>query len=211
MKYGRTYHFPFSPGATNDDKIQKNWEKILVHEIVMTEKLDGENTCLKKDGVFARSHATPTTNPWAINMIQIWNRVKYSLGNLEIFGENLYGVHSIEYTNLKDFFYVFAVRENETWLSWDDVKLYAEALDLLTVPEIKKGYFTAQQIKTQIKENLLLGSNLGGVCEGFVFRTSNSFSINEFPNKVLKYVRENHVQTDTHWTKNWKKAKLSYE
>lgn len=44
--------------------------------------------------------------------------------------------------------------------------------------------------------------------EGIVMRITDSFPIIEFPRCVCKYVRANHVQTDEHWTKNWKKAKL---
>ena len=40
-KYGRTYHFPFSPGTTSDDRINSNyWEDIrkigtLVHTCLL--------------------------------------------------------------------------------------------------------------------------------------------------------------------------------
>ena len=42
-KYPRTYHFPFSPGATNDDKIvDEGWfEYLKGKELVITEKLLG--------------------------------------------------------------------------------------------------------------------------------------------------------------------------
>lgn len=64
-KYGRTYHYPFSPGTSSDDRIQHHyWEFIKeIPELVHTEKLDGENNCLSKLGVFARSHAAPTVSP----------------------------------------------------------------------------------------------------------------------------------------------------
>ena len=65
MKYNRTYHLPFSPGTTNDDRINYDWQGILDHELVITEKLDGENTCLKTSGVYARSHGAVNQNPWA--------------------------------------------------------------------------------------------------------------------------------------------------
>ena len=39
-------------------------------------------------------------------------------------------------------------------------------------------------------------------------RLVNEFPINEFPHSVCKWVRPNHVQTDEHWTRNWKKAEL---
>lgn len=47
-KYGRTYHFPFSPGTTSDDRINHTyWEDIQrIDTLVYTEKLDGENNCL---------------------------------------------------------------------------------------------------------------------------------------------------------------------
>lgn len=66
-KYGRTYHLPFSKGVTNDDRVCWDWEGVLQQEIMLTEKLDGENTCLKAEGVYARSHGQTTRNPWAKN------------------------------------------------------------------------------------------------------------------------------------------------
>lgn len=43
-KYGRTYHYPFSPGTTSDDRINTTyWEDIQkIETLVHTEKLDGE-------------------------------------------------------------------------------------------------------------------------------------------------------------------------
>ncbi len=138
-KYGRTYHYPFSPGTESDDRIQHNyWQHLSrVAQLVHTEKLDGENNCLSKLGVFARSHAAPTTSAWTQSIRQYWQLIKGSLGNLEIFLENLYAIHSIEYKNINHHFYVFAVREDDRWLSWEETKFYAAMLDMPTVPEIK--------------------------------------------------------------------------
>ncbi|MCP4439621.1 MAG: RNA ligase family protein [Aureispira sp.] len=211
QKYGRTYHFPFSEGATSDDKILQDWENILTEELVMTEKLDGENTCLKASGVYARSHGSPTRNPWAGNMWPIWERVSNDLGDLEVFGENLYGVHSIEYEQLPYFFFVFAIRDGERWLSWEEVLFYAELLELPTIPVLEIGRFEAAQIKQLIADRMEQGSVFGGDCEGFVFRNADSFHVDDFKNNVLKYVRRNHVKTNQHWTRNWQKAKLWYQ
>lgn len=210
-KYGRTYHFPFSPGTTSDDKIQANWQQILANELVITEKLDGENTCIKQNGVYARSHVAPTRNPWAGNMWQIWERVKHDLGELEIFGENLYGLHSIEYERLPQYFFIFAVRDGETWLSWDEVVLYANLLDLPTVPVYKRGFFEEKSLIDSILTGMNGGSAFGETIEGFVCRNTKAFSESLFPQNVLKYVRKNHVQTDEHWTRNWQRAKLWFE
>src|SRR5262245_1181681 len=63
-KYPRTWHFPFSPGKGEDDKIQWEWEACLAGKrLVYTEKLDGGNTMLSKEGVFARSHLEPASHP----------------------------------------------------------------------------------------------------------------------------------------------------
>ncbi|GAA4843575.1 RNA ligase family protein [Algivirga pacifica] len=210
-KYNRTYHFPFSPGTTSDDKILKDWTGILQYPLVMTEKLDGENTCLKKSGVYARSHAAPTRNPWAKNMWAIWDQVNHQLDDLEIFGENLYGIHSIEYTHLPSHFFVFAIREGDLWFSWEEVMFYAQLMDLPTVPVIYQGKFLENQIENMIAEEMQKGSQLGGECEGFVFRNANAFHTDDFKRNVLKYVRPNHVTTDEHWTKNWKRARLQHE
>lgn len=122
-KYGRTYHYPFSPGTTSDDRINHTyWEDIRqISTLVHTEKLDGENNCLSRYGVFARSHVAPTTSPWTSQLRQRWELLKNDLGDIELFGENLYAVHSIEYKRLETHFYVFAVRCLDKWLSWDEV------------------------------------------------------------------------------------------
>lgn len=44
VKYPRTYHLPNSPGATSDDRIMKDPDRCFEdREIVVTEKMDGEN------------------------------------------------------------------------------------------------------------------------------------------------------------------------
>lgn len=39
-------------------------------------------------------------------------------------------------------------------------------------------------------------------------RIADEFYTEDFPKYVCKFVRANHVQTDEHWTKNWRKAEL---
>lgn len=223
-KYSRTYHYPFSPGTTSDDRINHNyWDDIQqINQLIHTEKLDGENNCLSKYGVFARSHATPTESPWTRQIRERWQLIKNDLGNLEIFGENLYAVHSIEYTKLTDYYFVFAIRENDTWLSWDEVKFYANMLDLSTVPvlEIIHSPIDKKPFEDTIKgfaaESSIWGSRdvleqKECIREGIVSRNADSFHIDDFAKNVFKYVRKGHVKTDEHWTKNWKKAQLIWE
>jgi hypothetical protein len=222
-KYGRTYHYPFSPGTTSDDRINHDyWQHISQHEtIIHTEKLDGENNCLSRCGVFARSHAAPTTSPWTRVIRERCDLIKNDLGDLEIFGENLYAIHSIEYKKLDHHYYVFAARIHNKWLSWEEVKFYAAMFDFPTVPELKTVAPTEE--KSLQHEVLQLASEssvfesfdviTGTACqrEGIVSRNADAFAVEDFERNVLKYVRKGHVKTDEHWTRNWRRAKLYWE
>ncbi len=105
--------------------------------LVLTEKLDGQNNCLNRHGVFARSHIAPSQHPWDKPLWDRWQLLRNDLKSLEVFGENLFGIHSIAYSKLESYFYVFAIRENSRWLSWEEVNFYASLMDLPTVPEIQ--------------------------------------------------------------------------
>ena len=53
--YPRTPHLPWSPGATSDDVRVGDLSGLTGRDVVVTEKLDGENTTLYRDGLHARS------------------------------------------------------------------------------------------------------------------------------------------------------------
>lgn len=223
-KYGRTYHYPFSPGTTSDDRINHDyWHDLQqIQTLVHTEKLDGENNCLNRYGVFARSHAAPTTSPWTATLREFWQRVRGELGNLEIFLENLYAIHSIQYQHLEHHFYVFAVREHDLWLSWEEVKFYAGLLELPTVPEIEVEP-TPSHIEAFEQKITSIVQTAGALCpvdmatgkpctmEGIVSRNADAFSTAAFAQNVFKWVRKGHVKTNQHWTRNWKRAPLKQE
>ncbi len=223
-KYGRTYHYPFSPGTTSDDRVQHDYWAHLskIPLLVHTEKLDGENNCLSRHGVFARSHAAPATSPWTESIRRFWQLVKHDLGHLEIFGENLYAVHSLRYRQLPAHFFVFGVRELGRWLSWEETKFYAAMLGLPTVPEL--GVFAppaSQQVFEQEVLAIVQGNGAFDPCnahsgtpatmEGIVTRNVNGYAVEDFSRNVFKYVRKGHVQTDRHWTRNWQRAPLNHE
>ena len=222
-KYGRTYHYPFSPGTTSDDRINHSfWNDIQkITSVVHTEKLDGENTCLNQYGVFARSHAVPTRHPWANYLKEKWSWLKRDLGDLEVFGENLYAIHSIEYPNLEDHFFVFGIREKDQWLSWEETEFYANLMDFKTVPVIgKEKPEDKQAYEEKIIEFTNQSSAFGSIdvatqqpskMEGIVTRNSYNFEVETFKYNVFKYVRKNHVKTDQHWSRNWKRATLKWE
>ncbi|MDF1697667.1 MAG: RNA ligase family protein [Saprospiraceae bacterium] len=207
-KYCRSLHAQISLGTTSDDRFMPNGyvsSFAKMDKLILTEKLDGQNNCFNKHGVFARSHTAPTQHPWDKPLIERWQLIKSDLNDLEIFGENMYGVHSIGYSKLESYFYVFAVREKGTWLSWEEVNFYANLLDFPVVPEIQiktelKDLFVATEDENKILSQWLtanLGMTweesvnspglLGGYdpetnkscSEGFVIRNSTSFRTNQ--------------------------------
>lgn len=67
--YPRTPHLPWSPGASADDVRVADLSGFAGIEVVVTEKLDGENTTLYPDGLHARSldsahHPARTALAW---------------------------------------------------------------------------------------------------------------------------------------------------
>ena len=227
-KYGRTYHYSFSKGTTSDDRINENWysDMCKLESIIDLEKMDGENNCMNGIGIFARSHAAPTTNPWCDFLKPKFGQIKSDLKamNIEIFGENLYATHSIQYPNLDEHYKIFAVRHLDKWLGWEEVKWYADVFDFHTVPEIRTyvpSDFKADEIEKFVLSNSDEPSVFGsqhlkdGIwidCskEGIVSRNFNEFPTgpDSFKSNVFKNVRKGHVQTDVHWVRNWKRAPL---
>lgn len=210
-KYGRTYHLPWSPGTTSDDRISPSVDSLVGIDIVITEKLDGSNTAITKDGVYGRSHADFTKNPWDAKSWEIHQRIRNDLSEgVFIFGEGMYGIHSIEYKNLTSYFYIFGVRDNNVWIPWDSVEEYAYLLELPTTPVLFKGQVQSVKELKDLTESLVSQpSALGGQREGIVVRNSDMFHNDDFAENVMKWVRKGHVQTDQHWTRNWKKANLT--
>jgi len=230
-KYGRTYHYDFSPGTTSDDRINTDWYEHIqrMEKIVHTEKMDGENRCLNALGMFARSHAAPTTNPWATHLKPRYEMIKNDLkeGNIELFGEDIYAIHSIIYPNIKEHFYLFGVRILDKWLSWEEVKWYASIFDFPTVPELtidEVSFLSKDEIQNYVLTESKLPSTFGSfqalekseigpMCskEGIVTRNNDEFDVEMQHENLFKYVRKGHVKTDEHWSRNWRRAPLSWE
>lgn len=210
-KYNRTYHLPFSPGTTNDDRISNSVDSLLDIDIIITEKMDGGNTGITRGGVYARSHAAYTESSWSREVRQIHSSIKNSIDEgVFIFGENMEGIHSIEYSNLKSYFYIFGVRDNNIWIPWSAVEEYSYLLDIPTVPVLFKGVFTAEkELRDKVESLCKEPSELGGIREGIVIRNAEMFHNDDFSENLMKWVRKDHVTTDDHWTRNWKKSKIN--
>jgi hypothetical protein len=204
-KYNRTYHFPWSPGATNDDKIAASVDSLLNVEIVITEKMDGSNTSLEADGCFARTHSGPPSHASFDGLKALHASIKYKIpDNMQFFGEWCFARHSIEYNELPGYFMMFNIRDlaftDVIWNSWDDVELWASELEVPTVPVLFRGVVkTEQELKELVESFMIQPSKCGGIREGVVVRVARVFYDWEFSQCVMKCVRANHVQTSEHW------------
>lgn len=202
-KYNRTLHLPWSPGATNDDKMAKDVTTLLRRKLIITEKVDGSNTSLEEDGCFARTHAGPPTHASFDNLKALHASVKNSIPpKYQLFGEWCYALHSIPYDKLPSYFLIFGVRElyENSWETWEMVKLWAKEIGVTTVPELWSGFIKTEKELQQIVEDLARApSRLGSIREGIVVRVADSFLDEDFSKYVMKWVRPNHVQTSEHW------------
>lgn len=193
VKYPRTMHLPWSEGIGEDDRILKNLDDFLDKEVVVTIKMDGEQTSIYKDYIHARSvdgRSHPSRN-WVKNYAASF---QYDIPEgWRICGENLYAKHSIFYDDLPSYFLAFSVwNKNNLCLSWDESVEWFKLLNIFPVEVIWRGKFNQEEIQKlwgQLKDNH----------EGYVVRLANSFSYNQFHTSVAKFVRKNHVHTHGHW------------
>jgi hypothetical protein len=202
-KYPRSFHLPWSPGGTRDDKRMETIAGLIDVEIVVTEKLDGSNLAMTRESVFARSHSGPPGHPsfaWAKALhAQVRGQID---SGITLFGEYCFAVHSIEYQNLPGYFFLFGVREDETgfWWDWDMVEEHARALGVKTPPLLFRGLVRTEIELRQLTERLARGpSEYGPDREGIVVRVAAAFTSSEFAEKLGKHVRADHITTSEHW------------
>lgn len=194
VKFPRIPHFSFSPGIGDDDIVAKRYDQLYNNEVVVTEKMDGENTTLYNDYVHARS-TTFAPHPSRSWIKRYWaeNIAGRLAADMRICGENVYAKHSIHYTDLPTYFLVFGIWEGDFYVSWNDVVEYCQLFDLTHAPVLYRGFYDDEMVKA-IAEQVI---SRGG--EGVVVRVASGFDRSMFGSSVFKYVREGHVQTDDHW------------
>lgn len=200
-KYPRTYHLPWSPGVTRDDRVCPAIDDFQGREIVVTEKLDGENTTLYADHIHARSVESKhhASQAWVKSL---HGRIRHEIPvGMRVCGESMYARHSIHYRGLTSYFYVFAVFDSGgRYLSWDETVECAARLGLETVPMLYRGSWDEKAVKACWTGR----SAFDGEQEGYVVRIAEAFpddvpDRNNFSRFSAKYVRIGHGQTDDHW------------
>lgn len=196
VKYPKTMHLPWSPGLQNDDRLIESLDGFVGKQVVVTEKMDGENATMYCDHYHARS-LDSRHHPSRDWMKMFHGRIKHDIPEgIRICGENLYARHSIAYDDLPSYFMGFSVWDNEeNWCySWETTQFWFELLGITPVRTIYEGTWDEKTIRALCDPY----ASQPGV-EGYVIRTSDGYDFADFQKCVAKYVRKDHVQTDQHW------------
>lgn len=195
VKYARTYHLPWSQGVSDDDRKMESLEAFVGKQVIVTVKMDGENTTMYRDYIHARS-IEYKPHPTRSMIKAIHARIAHDIPEgWRVCGENLYAKHSILYKGLPGYLMVFSVwNEKNECLSWEETKEWAALLDFPMVPVLYAGVWDEEKVR-----NLYRPEFGGNECEGYVVRLAESFHYRDFRKAVGKYVRESHVRTHAHW------------
>lgn len=194
VKYPRTNHLPWSPGVNDDDRVLKDLTVFQDKRVIVTKKMDGENTTMYSDHIHARSLDSKGGEDRAY-VKQMWAQIAHDIPqDWRICGENLWAEHSIHYDDLPSYFLGFSIWDNmNVCLNWDMTLEYFELLGITPVPVLYDGIFSESKLH-EIEKSLEWDKD-----EGYVVRLAESFTYGQFKNSIAKFVRKGHVQTTKHW------------
>ena len=200
IKYPRTKHLPWTGAKSRNDLLLKNDDVEQMfngRQVVITEKMDGENTTIYHD-CYTHARSIDSDRHEARTWTQsLAAKVGWRVpADWRICGENLYAVHSIQYT-VPTYFMVFGVYDDKnTCLSWNDTEELCKKLSLMTVPVLYKGIWSIKEIHKFDTS----GGTYSDIKEGYVVRIADSFHYDDFGCKIAKFVRPNHVnESGTNW------------
>jgi hypothetical protein len=209
-KYPRTFHLPFSPCVSKDDKRMKDVGSLLNVPLIFSEKMDGQNVTMMRDGCFARSHNGPPKHK-SFNLFKaIHADIRLKIPeNIQIFGEWLYATKVIRYYNLPSYLMAIGIRDLSTnkWLGPAESQRIASMIGVSFVP-ILSGIVTVsseKELHDTIKELMKMASPYSKEKEGIVVRLAEEFDDKDFSKYVGKYVKKNFVPEKT---KHWKFKKI---
>ena len=211
-KYPSTPYWPWSPSVGRGDDVHPYPDRFVGEDVVVTEKLDGGNTLLHAGKVYARSVSAPSEGKW-MAMVKKHHAWKVNEPDVWLYGEDIYGVHSIEYEPVAEHetFYAFALRHGDgAFAAFTEVEAYAKQRGIPVVPVLFRGRFrSVAGIGAFMEQAHGEPSMLGGEREGVVMRLARGFPAEEFQGSVCKSVRPGHVQSDEHWTRHWRPCRIS--
>lgn len=194
VKAAKTMHLKSSPGIHSDDRVIRDYQGFEGQEVVATVKMDGENTMMYWDYIHARS-IDGRGHPSRSWVKAFHARIQGDIPvGWRLNGENVYAQHSIRYDDLDTYFFGFALwNEKNIRLDWDDMLMWFDLLGVTPAKQLYRGPWDEKIINGLHKQ---INTERD---EGFVVTTTKGFPFSEYHNKVAKWVRAGHVQTNKHW------------
>lgn len=194
VKYPRTYHLPWSQCVGEDDRVIPSLDKFQGKRVIVSEKMDGENTTIYKNYLHARS--VDSRNHYTRNWVKKFSS-QFSFDipdDWRICGENLFAKHSIGYDSLPSYFMGFSIwNDLNERLSWDETLEWFELFGIAPVPVLYDGIYDESLIKS------LWNQKNWGSTEGYVVTLSDKIHYSQFRDCTAKFVRKDHVMTVQHW------------
>jgi hypothetical protein len=205
IKYPRTFHLPYSEKlSSKDDRSHTDDDHFRDVNVIVSIKMDGENTTISNNYCHARSLDSKIDSEdrrWVDNLRMV--RINNNLPEFHrICGENLFYKHTCNYNNLEDMFYAFSVWEEEMCLSWEKTLNMCKNLNIKVVPVIYEGIYDKEKILNVFNDYI---KNSKDDVEGFVVRNSHSFHYSDFKYNVSKFVRNTFEIPPNHWRYSVKK------
>lgn len=197
-KHPKTMHLLFSEGLQNDDRKIQDEFCFDGKTVAITEKRDGEGTNFYNNGFHVRSLSS-VHHPSRSFVKALHSTISYQIPTgWKIYGENLYGLKAIPYSDLDSFFEVIGIWDDKrNCLSLKETIEWCDYLNLVHVPildiiTIKGNDFS----EVEKWSNKIIAEGK----EGIVIRNVEQFHYDNFQINVAKTVRKGHVQPDeAHW------------
>jgi len=196
VKHPRIWHLPTSEKLGSDDRRIQDDSPFHGKRVIVTIKMDGEQTSMYSDHIHARSidSGSHPSRGWVKSL---WAGIAHDIPRgWRICGENMYARHTIEYDRLPSYFMAFSVwNERNECLSWDESVDWFELLGLTPVPVIYDGIYDAKAIELAFGPT----DRNGDKTEGYVVRLADGFSYGDFKRSIGKFVRSDFQIRDSHW------------
>ena len=168
------YRFPHTPyikwlgsAPLRDDKVltQAEVEDLLSKEVIVEEKIDGANIGLSLDenkNIRIQNRGDYLIEPYIgqFTHLPIWlERNKYQIRqhlapNMIVFGEWCAARHSLDYTNLPDYYLLFDIFDKETKRFWssDRRNLWAQQAGLNPIRRVSSGIYSIEDLLVLLSE-----------------------------------------------------------
>ncbi len=185
---------PWSPGLHGDDRKVTSMDQFKDRRVIVTKKMDGENTSMYRSHFHARS--VDSVNHSSRNLVKaFWGRLCGDIPEgWRLCGENLYARHSIVYDELVGYFYGFSIwNETNHRLCYEETVEWFNLLGIPMPEVLYDGVYNEEKIKA-LSKTLNWEKD-----EGWVLTVADQIHYSEFKDLVVKLVRKDHVLTSPHW------------